>query len=1155
MAAALNPPYPRSAELVPVRVELNAAQAVQVSAEVPELLVSLLERRYLSQFRPGMWRIGTAAEDGARPILRQIVTIGRERPGADWASVIPSMLTATHELGQAAVMTLHGDGERHHIHLGGRRIGRRAQGSTEDFLDGQSSLLQAYLPGLRLAEPARLDGEELSGLSEFLRCAPSMAVVTGVPSPRPGTASVDGSALRNIDRLVQAAGARRYALMVLAEPLTAPELDTTIDRCRTLKSEIHALVRRTVSRSRTEGESDARTNPEQSSGKSDMALPGALYGLAMFCSLAGVATGMGPLIQMATPAMLAGGIARTTNQVKKGSTTTSTTSSRAETATAEFLDATAEACEVLLQRHIDRLEAARGSGWWRTSVFVAAENDATLSAVTGALRGMASGAGSGLDPVRVVRPPAHLIRTAITRGVPLRLSPMGGQIGHPLGELYDALATCMTSDELSVLMAPPRGEIPGLPRREVAEFSLSAPPPDGRSIHLGTLRDAADRTLGPIALSAESLNRHVFITGMTGYGKTTTAQRLLLESHTTLGLPFLVIEPVKAEYRRLATHPQLAGRLRVFTIGDRYGTPLRLNPFTPVEDVPLLRHIDLLKAVFNASFPMFAGMSYVLEEAMLDIYTDRGWNLETSTNEFLEPRAGQAERTALVPAMADLYDKVEQVLQNRQYGREVHQNLGAALRSRLRSLMVGTKGMALNTRACVSARELFDQPCVIELRNLGDDEEKAFVMALLLCQLYEYAEARQDGTGTATLRHLTLIEEAHRLLRAARGPSSGESADAQAKAVAIFTDLLAEMRSYGEGFIVADQIPTKLAPEILKNSSIKILHRLSAPDDRALVAAATNLDDTQSRYLGTLPPGVAVVHDNAIGSATLVQLTPLPALTASRPAPPSIGAPQVDNPSYLHRTAACRHCPAPCTLRGQASRIASEAETDQMLASVFQAVLSGDAQPAWRLWQQFRADWSRRATPGPAATIDTTNPIDATAGELYCASSQAAYRWLDRVRGHDGPLAPRLLVLTRCARSMATLCSSWAQTKELTDQERTVFSEVHSQLTDQLTARPPVERPGCARCPARCRMLPLVAPLVEDVRQSVAARSTTKTSVPARIRAVEAVTEVGRQLEALSEQRQRDALLYCLITNTTQDAHSTNDLLDALRDGRPQPDR
>jgi DNA helicase HerA-like ATPase len=1122
------------------------AQAARLSAELPELLVSLLERRYLNDLEPATWQLGNGADDGARPLLCEVLSMGRERPTEDWSSAMPHVLTATHAQGHAVVMALHGDGERHRIFLGGRRLPRLARGSTEDFIEGQASVLQAHIPGMRLGSAARLDGDAMSGLSEFLRSAPVLATVTGVPSSRGGASS---AVFQNIDRLVSAAAQRRYALVVVAEPLQPADLDHTVDHCRRLRTEVHSLIRRTVSRMVTEGESESSNTPDRGSSRAELVLPGALYGLAMFCGVAGLATGLGPLVQLASPAMLAGSVARQFDQSRRGSTTVGTTRGRSETGSVELLDASAEACDALLRRHIDRLEAARSSGWWRTSVFVAAESEAALESVTGALRGIASGQASALDPVRVVRAAPHLVRTAATRGQSIGLVPASGAVGHPLGAAFDALATCMSSDELSILVTPPRRDVPGLPRHEVGEFALSAPPETEDSIRLGLLQDPVGRLLGPVSLTARALNRHALICGMTGYGKTTTAKRLLVESHCSLGLPFLVIEPVKAEYRRLADHPELRGRLRVYTIGDDGGDPLRLNPFAPVENVPLLRHIDLLKAVFNASFPMFAGMSYVLEEAMLDTYTERGWNLHTSTNDLLGPNPSSDDIRALVPSIADLHDRIEVVLEGRQYGREVHQNLGAALRSRLRSLMVGAKGLTLDTTRSVPARELFGQPVVIELRNLGDDEEKAFVMALILCQLYEFAEARQLEAGRhdgERLQHITLIEEAHRLLRAARAPGGPESPDAQAKAVTMFTDMLAEMRAYGEGFIVADQIPTKLAPEIMKNSNVKILHRLVAPDDRAVVASAVNLTDAQSRHLAGLPPGTAIVHDDRMGSAVLVRLSPLTIEPGSEAA---TAQPRQADRSYLHRNAACHDCPAPCTLLGPAGRVTPEVELDGQLQPFFRAVLLGDANAAWAVWEAWRTAWLARAGRSGAVEIARS--------AMYCATAQSGRRWVARVLaarasavGQPAFEAQRLLTTERCARPLARLCSSWGMVETLDERAREQYGVAQRTLAAHLTERPPTELPGCARCPMRCRMLPVVAPVLPGARKTVAARATAATSPDARLRSLAGIADPAFQsaLGALATEQTRRAFLYCAVTTATADLDpGPGDLLALLQ--------
>lgn len=1114
-----------SDDIGPAATEAVPAAPETFSETMPRLLISLLERRYLADFQSVRWQVSPTSADPGRPLLREVRGMGRPQAGEDRGRAMPHVLTAAHGQGHAVVAVAYGDGSRHRIFIGGRRLAGIARGSTEDFLDGQASLLRAHVPGLDLTEAAPLTGTRTPELSAFLHAAPALALVTGIPSPRDREAT---AAFQNLDRLIGAVGNRRYALVFVAEPLGAAELDEAMDRCRRLKSEVHALARRNVQQSELAGTSSVSSTEPGGQGSD---LPRYLASLAEFASLAGLWLPGAAAIRAPVTSALnlmtiwTGGPA---------TVQTTTTESRTRGWSTDLLNANAEACEQLLQRHIDRLQAARSSGWWRSTIYVAADGDGTLEAVTSALRAICSGEVTALDPMRVLRIDPSTVRSAMMRGQSLALKPVSEKHGHPLGSSFDALATCVTSDELAVLLALPVRDIPGLPMRDVGEFALAAPPPVAGGVRLGSLRDSLDRDLQPIVITAAALNRHTFITGMTGYGKTTTAKNLLVETYQTLGIPFLVIEPAKAEYRELVGHPALRGRLQVYSIGSDVPLPLRLNPFVPVGSVPLSRHIDLLKAVFNASFPMFAGMSYVLEEAMLEVYTERGWNLYTSANDFLGPHPSPEDLSALVPSIGDLHNKIEKVLDRKQYGREVHQNLGAALRSRLQSLVVGTKGMALDTRRSVPDAELFTQPCVIELRNLGDDEEKSFVMALLLGKLYEYAESRQAGRHQ--LQHLTLIEEAHRLLRAARPPSGGETPDAQAKAVGMFTDMLAEMRAYGEGFIVADQIPTKLAPEIVKNSNLKIIHRLVSVDDRAVVAGAINLTEAQARHLANLAPGDAVVHDEQIGSAVLVRMSDIPATVSARAPAPAAG-PQ--DRSYLHRNGACRRCPVPCSFLHLT--LAKAADTDTSLAPLFRSLLIAGPDQAWEHWSAWRASWPDQ---GPA----------------YCASSQAAFRWLGQFADREAVSADHLLRQDRAARSIARLCASWSTATEWNDTTRAVAVAVQAELARTIGARPPRELPGCGRCPARCRVLPVTGPLPHATASRIAACATRDTTVPARLRELTRIAESTPQI-LLGFPEHRPEFLYCMVTNSTAAVpsatepeaqvaavHRVEELLTALRE-------
>jgi Helicase HerA, central domain len=989
---------------------------------VPYLLISMLERRYLAELPLSRWTLEAPEDDGARPLLREILALPRAERGQSQA--MPHILSASHTLGQAVVTAIFGDGARHRFFVGGRRVPRGEISSTEDFLAGQASVLRAHMPGLELGQVARLDSRGLADLAGFLADAPALAAVTGIPCWR----DAGPDSYQNLDRLTDAAAGHQYAVLIVAEPLDPTELDMAVDTCRRLKSEVHALVNYTVTEARAESTAKSVTTAQHADkglgtwGKNlDVWLPQALTWLGVFCTVAGLIPSTKLLKPLADPVLKAAGLA-TSGTGQQDTVTSSRTETITRSGTMELLDANAQACEALLATHIERLEAARSGGWWRTAVYVAAETDGALAAVTAALRAICSGTTTALDPMRAIRIAPWALRPALIRGQTLTLRPAAGPVGHPLGATFDALATCMMTDELSVLLSLPQRAVAGLRIRDVGEFALSVPQPEPRSVCLGSLVDAHGRDLDQVRLSADEISRHVLITGMTGYGKTTTARQLLSRAHGQLGTPFLVIEPAKAEYRRLRHDQALSGELRVYSIGgDEAALPLRINPFRPVEGAPLGRHIDLLKSVFAVAFPMLAGLPAVLEEAMLDVYAERGWNLRTGRNDVLDERPAFDDVSALSPTLQDLRDQIEVVLARPAYAGEAYQNMGASLRSRLNSLSTGIKGDVFGSPRSVSAAELFGHPCVIELRDLADDEEKAFAIGLLLGMLYEHAESRQPDPemSTESLQHITLIEEACRLLRAPRA-AGAETGDAQAKAVTMFTDMMAEMGAYGEAFVVADQIPVKLAPEVLKNTNVKIIHRLAAADDRAAVAASMNLSEAQSRFLSVLPPGVAVVHDGTIGSAVLTRV-PAAAAAVTNMAPPS----RPDR-RYLHRHGGCAHCPQPCTFVDITHRVGADDRIDAGLEPFFQALSLGDQDQMESSFADWRDQWLTELAALPA---------DERQGSAYCAASQSGYRWISRVLGEragtvsaaHGPAgapARRIVDTDRGARYLARLIAT-----------------------------------------------------------------------------------------------------------------------------------
>jgi hypothetical protein len=392
-------------------------------------------------------------------------------------------------------------------------------------------------------------------------------------------------------------------------------------------------------------------------------------------------------------------------------------------------------------------------------------------------------------------------------------------------------------------------------------------PVDGRAVATGTVLDRNRIPAGPLTIPLASLKRHMFVTGATGSGKSQTV-RNVLEQATAAGIPWLVVEPAKAEYRLMAA--RLPGT-QVICIrpGDLDTPPAGLNPLEPAPGpdgsrFPLQTHADLLRALFLAAFQADEPFPQVLSAALTRCYEQARWDLVT----------GQPVTPGVPPAypgLEDLQAGALAVVDETGYGREVRDNVRGFVSVRIGSLRLGTTGRFLDGAHPLDFGKLLDANVVLEIEDTGDDHDKAFLMGAMLIRLTEHLRLRKRGEGPARsgLRHLTVIEEAHRLLRR---PPAGTGSGPAAHATEMFADLLAEVRAYGEGLIIAEQIPAKLIPDVIKNTAVKIVHRLPALDDRDMVGTTMNLTPGQSEYLVTLPPGEAAVHADMMDYPLLVRI-------------------------------------------------------------------------------------------------------------------------------------------------------------------------------------------------------------------------------------------------------------------------------------------
>ncbi|MEZ5549043.1 MAG: DUF87 domain-containing protein [Pseudomonadales bacterium] len=497
----------------------------------------------------------------------------------------------------------------------------------------------------------------------------------------------------------------------------------------------------------------------------------------------------------------------------------------------------------LLEADQKRYESGRQLGMWQINTLFTAEENECLERARGLLYGIFSGSSNNPIPIRV-----HMCRKG----------------AHKKPEI-----DYLHSSEAAMLAHPPTEDLSGFEVVEQTRFGLETPVRARMQVPIavGEVQDRGAGTGNQFYVDTCELTKHALIAGVTGSGKTNTCFNLLETIwNRGRGIPFLVIESAKSEYRGLLGDEKFKG-LRVFTIGDETVSPIRINPFEVSPGTLVQTHIDYLKSLFSAAFVLYPPMPYVLEQSIQEIYEDRGWDIGYNTNR----RGDDSPRR--FPTLDDLAAKIPVVIDRMGYDDQLTMDVTAGLLARINQLRIGGgKGSMLNQAHSLPASILFEEPCVLELKQVVSDDEKAFIIGLILIRLYEYRESIPP-TGKPGLRHLMLIEEAHRLLRNTSTDQSSEvSANPRGRAIEVFSNILSEIRAFGEGIVIAEQVPTKLTPDAIKNSNLKVLHRLVSEDDRKIIGASINLDDTQKRRMATLTVGEAVVYVEGLRKPVLVSV-------------------------------------------------------------------------------------------------------------------------------------------------------------------------------------------------------------------------------------------------------------------------------------------
>lgn len=514
-----------------------------------------------------------------------------------------------------------------------------------------------------------------------------------------------------------------------------------------------------------------------------------------------------------------------------------------------------------IDTQLKRIDDCESLGMWECAAYFLADIQETAEMAAGTYKALIRGERSGVETSavnywgRASSDKLPVLREYITNFI------------HPVFAYQSAnrkipvtAASLVSGNELAIQMGLPRKSVCGFPVIEHADFGkeiVCTGKPKEMDFQIGNIFGMGQKTTAAACLNRDSLAMHTFITGSTGFGKSSTVYKILNQLRTAYSVPFLVVEPVKGEYKHI--FGQFPDVTVYGTNPKKFSALLQLNPFSFPSDIHILEHLDRLVEIFNVCWTMYAAMSAVLKEAMERAYTAAGWNLVTSEN----PKGD------IYPDFADLLEQIEAMIDDSRYSTEARRDYAGALCARVRSLTNGLNGRIFCGTGLPDA-DLFDRNVIVDLSRVGSVETKPLIMGLLVMKLNEYRMA--SGQINGALSHVTVLEEAHTLLKRASAEQSAEISSSAGKSVELLTSSIAEMRTYGEGFIIVDQSPGLLDMSVIRNTNTKIILRLSEQSDRELAGSSAGLDKEQIQELSKLERGVAAVYQNDWVEPVLVQI-------------------------------------------------------------------------------------------------------------------------------------------------------------------------------------------------------------------------------------------------------------------------------------------
>ena len=735
--------------------------------------------------------------------------------------------------------------------------------------------LEGNFRGSVVAKMSKRQRKNIRGLlSEFTH----VGKLEGVPS-----VNEDNEEFQGIDRLVDIMSGDQFCLAVMADPLSLLEINDIENQLYAIYDKLSPLAKRSLqegsNNGKTTGTSDSKSSTDTtgtndsrtittSDGKSDSTTKGTSTSSSSSGTNSsrteGTNEGNSDARAKGTSTSKAVGLSTSTNQSQQTGESTSETREFADKQVQDWLK---YIDEVLLKR----VQHGKNKGLYLSNIYLFAFSPESVLKLGNTARAIFSGGTMNKSPLAFRKVTGkHEIDSiknfqfpAFSDQKTISTSQRQFDLLMSSSPMHKFQSNWLSTEELSVVAGLPQKEVVGLTLKEEVEFGLNTNTrvDEENQLYLGSLVKSG--LIQPIDVSIDrcDLDKHTFIAGVTGSGKTTTCQRLLESAR----MPFLVIEPAKTEYRVLTKKNK---DILIFTLGNDNIAPFRLNPFEFFPHENITSRVDMIKASIESAFDMEAAIPQLIEAAIYRCYQEKGWNIATSRNaRYADPFA---PGVYAFPTLSDLLHMTEVVVDEQGFDERLKRDYIASIRARLQGLLIGAKGLMLDTPRSINFKELALLSVILELEEIRNPSEKSLIMGFILANLNEairanYEEFRKRGER---FRHITLIEEAHRLL------SKYEPGDSKNKkqGVEAFADMLAEVRKYGESLIIVDQIPNKLTPEVLKNTNTKIIHKLFARDDKEAVGNTMALSEEQMDFLSSLEPGRAILSSTGLNKPVQIQV-------------------------------------------------------------------------------------------------------------------------------------------------------------------------------------------------------------------------------------------------------------------------------------------